>query len=434
MSLINAPAPPTNMRTPTIVGLLLVITGVIGFLVWAMLTPLDSAVVAQATVKVSSEKKQLQHLEGGIVKEILVKEGDIVVAGQTLLRLDETFAVSNHDSLRAQLQELRLREYVLRAQRDLAQTLELPSLDMEDSAWLREQVDAAEQLFDLSRAALNNQLSSLSAKQEQLLARIRGLERELTAKEAEVTYMQEELAAWENLVQRQFANKLRYLELKRELAEKQGEQVKLTAQHETALQEVRELEFEIESVTQGYRENAANGLQEIQGRIAELNERIDSTANILNRVAIKAPVSGKVVGLNVFTIGAVIKPGDTILEIVPSDDDLVLGARIMPVDIDKVRQHMPARIRMSAYKHHEFPEFSGYVESVSADVLQDPKTLDSFYMARISIPKESLGEAALDKISPGMPADVMIVTGESTPAQYLLDPLLSAFRTAWRDS
>ncbi len=435
MNLLQAPSPPTDLKRPTIIGSIVLCFGFIGFLVWAVFTPLDSAVVAQATVKVSSEKKQLQHLEGGIVKKILVKEGDLVEAGQTLIQLDETFAGANHQSLRAQLTELQIREQVLQAQRDMQEELVISEgLLSEGGSWLQSQVAAARSLFQLSRSNLDNQLSSLVSRQQQLESRIVGVTNELSAKEDEIRYMEEELQAWDNLVQRQFANKLRFLELKRELAEKRGEHVKLTTELATARQEISELGFERESLIQGYREAAANSLQEVQGKIADLSERIDSTANILGRVAIKAPVDGKVVGLNVFTVGAVIRPGDTILEIVPSDDELVVGARILPIDIDKVRQDMPARIRMAAYKHHEFPEFQGRVEGVSADVFQDPQTLNSYYTARIAIPKGSLTPEALEQISPGMPADVMIVTGESTPAQYLMDPLLSAFRTAWRDS
>ncbi len=434
MQAFNAPQAPSSMGSLILGGLILLVFGVVGFLSWSLWTPLDSAVVAQATVKVSSEKKQLQHLEGGIVKNILVKEGDQVEAGQVLIQLDETFAGANHESLNAQLTELKIREQLFRAQRDLAEKLEFSSTDQPGSVWLREQQYAAKTLFNLSKKALETQQASLAARRDQLLARIDGAKRELNAKRDELSFMAEELQAWDNLVQRQFANKLRYLELKREMAEKHGEEVALVAQIRALQEEVKELELDISTAQQSYQESAANALQEVQGRIADLSERLGSTANILQRAAIRAPVSGKVVGLNVFTVGAVIQPGDTILEIVPRDDDLVVGAKILPIDIDKVRQDLPARIRMASYKHHEFPEFHGRVESVSADVFQDPQTLDSYYTARIAIPKDSLSDEALEKISPGMPADVMIVTGESTPAQYLMDPLLSAFRTAWRDS
>ncbi len=433
---IEAPAPQTKLRMPVIVGLGFFVFGFLGFLIWSLVTPLDSAVVSDGIVKVGSEKKQVQHLEGGIVKTLAVQEGDYVAAGQVLLTLDETFAGSEFGVLSNQLQELRIREALLSAQRDEDSALDVKrlSLDAGGNEWLLSQVDSAEQLFQLSRSALMNQLSTLDSQIEQLRSRIQGYGREIAAKQEQLSYIEEELSAWDDLIKRQYANKLRFLELKRELSETKADIAKLESQQTDSIARIEEIQFERENIRQSFRETAANELAEVQLKIKDISKRIRSAENVLGRVDIRAPVSGRVVGLSIYTIGAVIKPGETIMEIVPEKDELVIGAKIRPLDIDKVLVNMPARIRIASYKQHEFPEFDGQVESVSADVFEDPSTREHYYTAKIRIHQGALTEAWLAKLNPGMPANVMIVTGESTPAQYLMEPLMNAFRTAWRDS
>ncbi len=435
MLVIDAPQAPESLKLPTIVGVCVTLFGFVGFLLWAAFTPLDSAIVATGSLKVGSEKKQIQHFEGGIVKQLQVSEGDVVSKGQVLLTLDETFANAEHAILHSQIQELRVRELVLLAQRDQLEKVELPedALAFPLSPWIEEQLRSAMVLFEISHDTLQSQLSVLQSRQLQLSEKISGYRQEISAKEEQIRYMEEELEAWGNLIERQYANKLRYLELKREKSEVQGELIQLHSVLATSESQIEELRFERENLQQSYREAAGKELVDVQLRLKDLSERLDSAQNVLGRVAIKAPVDGKVVGLNVYTIGAVIRPGVTILEIVPARDELVISAKIRPVDIDKIHQDMAARVRISAYKFHELPEFFGLVESVSADVFEDPKTLEPYYTARIRIPESVINDLPKDKLNPGMPAEVMIVTGESTPAQYLLEPLLSAFRTAWRD-
>jgi len=436
MPISDAPTAPRNLGPLTAIGTLTVLFGFVGFIIWAIYTPLDSAIVAQGVVKVGSEKKQVQHLEGGMVKSLLVKEGDTVKKGQTLLTLDETFAGADFAILSTQIQELQIRETMLLAQRDNldALTFSLHIDQSEPSAWLVQQKKSAEQFFQISRGALTSQLAVLKAKSDQINSKASGYRREITAKNEQLSFMEEEVEAWQNLLKQKFANKLRYLELQGEISELKSEIEQLETQISSSENQLQEFNHEQNRVNQTYRETAANDLVEVQLGIKDLSKRIDSARNVLGRIELKSPVDGKVVGLVVHTIGAVIRPGDTILEIVPEKDELVIGAKVMPIDIDKVHRLMSAKIRISSYKQHEFPEFFGVVDSVSADVFQDPQTLESYYTARITIPASSLSVLPKDKINPGMPAEVMIITGESTPAQYLIDPLLTAFRSAWRDS
>jgi len=436
MLVSDAPTAPHKLSYLTTIGALTILFGIVGFAFWAVNTPLDSAVVAQGVVKVRSEKKQVQHLEGGIVKSLFIKEGDTVNKGQILLTLDETFAGADFEILSTQRQELQIREAMLLAQRDNLNTLTFPSYleQVQTSTWLTQQKESAYQLFQISRSALNSQLAVLAAQRDQIQNRISGYKLEIVAKKEQLAFMEEEVKAWENLVQSKFANKLRYLELQGDISELKGEIEQLDAKVSSSEDQVIELKHEKHRVDQTFRESAANELVEVQLNIRDLSKRIGSASNVLDRIELRAPVDGKIVGLAVHTVGAVIKAGDTILEIVPEKDELVIGVQIMPIDIDKVHRLMKAQVRISSYKQHEFPEFIGLVDSVSADVFQNPNTLTSYYTARITFPKSSLKNLPKDKINPGMPAEVMIITGESTPAQYLLDPLLTAFRSAWRDS
>ncbi|TNC79646.1 MAG: hypothetical protein C9356_17985, partial [Oleiphilus sp.] len=432
----DAPSAPKKLGGLTIAGALTVVFGFGGFILWALLTPLDSAVVAQGVIKVGSEKKQVQHLEGGIVKALHVREGDQVVQGQTLLTLDETFAGADYAILSTQIQELQIREALLRAQRDNLNVLEFPPHIQNGPAdlWLSQQKESAEQFFRISQDNLDSQLSVIAAQIEQIDSNVAGYQREIAAKNEQLSYMEEEAASWRNLMENKYANKLRYLELQGENSELKSEIEQLKTRTQSSAKQVQELGFEKVRISQSYREAAANELIEVQLNIRDLSKRMDSASNVLSRIELKAPVDGKVVGLSVHTIGAVIRPGDTILEIVPDKDELVIGAKVMPIDIDKVHRQMDARIRLSSYKQHEFPEFNGVVDWVSADVFQDPQSLEGYYTVRITIPHDALPGISADQISPGMPAEVMIVTGQSTPAQYLVDPLLTAFRSAWRDS
>lgn len=436
MRVSDAPVAPSSLKWLTSLGLITVLFGVGGFLLWSIMTPLNSAVVTQGVLKVSSEKKQVQHLEGGIVKSIFVREGDLVKEGQALLTLDETFAGADFEILSTQLQEMQIREAMLLAQRDDLESLSFP-LHIENApltSWLTGQKESANKLFRISKSVLSSQLSVLSAQIQQINSKVAGYHLEISAKNQQLKFMAEEIAAWESLVQQKLTNKLRYLELQGDTSELRGEIEQLKARIASSNNQTSELEYESLRIDQMFREVAANELVEVQIKIKDLSKRIGSASNILGRIELKAPVEGKIVGMAVHTVGAVIKSGDTILEIVPKKDDLIVEVKVMPADIDKVHQLMKAQVRISSYKQHEFPEFLGVVDDVSADVFEDPKTLTSYYSARITIPEASLAELPDNKISPGMPAEVMIITGESTPAQYLLDPLLTAFRSAWRDS
>jgi HlyD family type I secretion membrane fusion protein len=434
MQIILAPSAPYKLKKLNLVGALIVLFGVVGTLLWSAFTPLDSAVVAMGKVKVHSDRKEIQHLEGGIVKNILVQEGERVKSGQLLLTLDGTFANSNLDRISAQWNELKIRETVLTAQRDRIKLIVFPKkLVTTKSTWVSKQIKSAQNGFEISESNLKSQLDILVNQTAQITEQLKGIEAESAAKSDQLLFLNDEIKSWESLLEKKLANKLRYLELKRAASELKGEIAQLGSQAASLRVKYSEIRFKSLRVGQDYREKAAKELAEVQLNLKDSSKRISSAENILERIYITSPVAGTVVGLSIHTLGAVVRPGETILEVVPEKDELIVEARIKPMDVDKVYKNLKSRIKLSSYKIHEFPEFIGIVESVSADSFEDPNTLESYYLARIVIPRESMKLLPKDKIKPGMPSEVLIKTGESTPLQYLMEPLASAFRTAWRD-
>lgn len=435
MQVVLAPTAPYKLDILNRVGLLIVLFGVIGGLLWSSFVSLDSAVVAIGKVKVHSEKKEIQHFEGGIVKSIKVKEGERVKAGQLLLTLDDTFAHSDLDRLTVQWSELKIREAVSNAKIDRLSNpiFQKAVIESEDSEWIKGQVESALNGFRISESNLKSQLNILENQAEQISEQIAGIELEVQAKKEQIEYTVEEIASWKSLIVKQMANKLRYLELQAKESELKGEVAQLNSQVSSLKVKLSEIKYNSLVVQQEYREKASNELADIKLNLKDITKRMSSATNVLERIEITSPVDGIVVGLSVHTIGAVIKPAETILEIIPEKDELIIEAKVKPIDVDKVFESLESRIKISSFKIDEFPEFQGVVASISADSFENPDTLEEYYIARIAIPEDALNERQIAKIKPGMPTEVLIVTGESTPLQYLIDPLLSAFRTAWRD-
>lgn len=442
MQVIVAPAVPYSLTRYSLIGLVLVALFILGFGAWAYFTPINSAVVAQGTVKVLSQRKQIQHLEGGIVDSILVHEGQRVSSGQTLVLLDETFARAEHTRLNMQRHELGVREAVLKAERSLKHDVEFPLYDTTglDVQWLDDQKQAAASLFAISRGNLESQMAIADKKIEQLNEQANGLRIQKVAKVEQLSFIEDEIDSWKEMVEKKLSNKLRFLEVQSEAAELRGVIAQLDARAAEVQVMLGETQLEKLSLEQSYRERAAKELRDVQFSLKDISKRLESAENILERITIKSPVDGIVVGLNVHTVGAVIKPGDTLMELVSEKDSLIIEARVSPTDVDQVFDKMAARARIASYKRHEMPELDGLVESISADVLEDELNRSHYYLARISISgfieeagSDPTQSADLGMIQPGMPAEVMIQTGVSTPLQYLAEPILNAFNRAWRD-
>ena len=429
----DLPSIPTKPRRTIIVGLSVVFLFIGSFVAWASLAPLAEAVVASGTIKVDSSRKQIQHLEGGIVKEILVRDGDEVRQGDVLLRLDETRAAASVAILRDGYDAAVAQEARLLAERDQADTIKFPGglMSRAGDAKVASIMQSQSALWDARRSALQGEVQILEKQVRQLRDDIAGYEEQITAKNRELSFVRDELGSMRKLQEKGLTGKQRLLELEREAAKLEGERSELKSRISSAETEISRKELEIFQVGKSFRQGVVDELKQVQSEILDLRERLNAAEHVFGQTEVRAPVDGVVVGSGVHTIGGVVSPGATLLELVPANDELIVEARINPQDIDKVRPGLPAGILLTAFNQRNTPELAGEVRYVSADVLQDPQSETFYYVARIEVPEDEVLRLGDKPLQPGMMADVFVRTGERTMADYLLQPFRDSFRKAW---
>ena len=398
---------------------------------WASVAKLDSAVVAPGTISLDGNRKVVQHLEGGIVDEILVNEADTVVEGQPLLRLNSVEARSNMQVLRYRLDLARISEARLLAERGQAESVNLPAdlLDDNGSSGLKAAIDDQLGLFEDRRSILQSQTEILSSRVEQTHEQIDGLELRKSA-------LDRRLANYKELVDRMRDGAERGLIQNNVLSQREDELIQIESDLGGIISEIAQAknvisETKLQSlqVGQEYRERANTELDAVRSEISELYERVNVAQDVLTRTELLAPASGSIQNLQVHTEGSVIRPGDVLMEIVPKDEQLIITARISPIDIDNVAPGLSTEVRFSAFKARLIPIVLGEVETVSEDVITPSNPNEPpYYLARIHVPEERIDDSIRDRITAGMPADVVITTGERTVAHYLTSPIMDAVR------
>lgn len=426
-----------GIRKPILFGVALIAVFFGGFGTWAALAPLDSAAIAPGTVVVGGSRKAIQHLEGGIVSEVKVEEGTQVKAGDPLIVLDETQPGSSLAMVRGRLRTALALEARLTAERDGKDEMTLPDWLEEEAgqnATVAEVVAAQQRIFASRREAVESQKSILQQRVAQYQEEIRGLQGEIASQTSQLGLIQQELQDVRFLLEKGLARRPRLLALEREASNIQGARARNQAAIARAKQAIGEAELRMVDLDTNFRREVVEELREVQTEIADLWEKNRSAEDIMTRTVLRAPVSGIVVGLNVFTEGAVIKPGETLMEIVPQDDALIVEARIDPNDIDVVHAGLGAQVRLTAFSQRTSPILDGQVETVSADRMVDERTGIPYYTARVRLDHEEGREVQEMELYPGMPAEVMIVTGERTPLSYLVRPLIYSFNRALRES
>ena len=409
-----------------------------GLAIWSIAAPVDSAVLAPGQITVESNRKTIQHLEGGVVREILVREGDAVEAGQLLMRLDDTVSRTNVQLLNDQLAENIARNARLIAERDgmdeipaNSRALAITPDDLDVSTYLEGQRG----LLAARKKTRDTQISLLEERALQQETRIDGFGTQLRSQRAQSRLIADELSGVKKLNAEGYAPMTRVRALEREVEEISGREGSLTASIAEAESIISETRLEIERLKQQSREDAIDASQTLSVEIAGLSERRVAALEALARTEVRAPQSGTVLGLEFHTVGGVVPPGGSLMEIVPQNDRLVISAQIAPQDVDKVRAGQEAIIRFAALNARLTPEATGTVRRVSADNIVDNDTGATYYLVLIDLPKDEELESILkgQELLPGMPTESFIRTGSQPAINYLLKPLTDAFSRALRE-
>ena len=396
---------------------------------WSMVAPLNGAVVAPAVVKVEGNRKNVQHLDGGIVKELKVKEGDHVAAGDVLIVLDDTAARANYDVLAQQYKVLRATEARLTAEFN-GEAHFAPPLDVppdEKGIW-----EAQRRLFESQQAALEGQRRVLQEKIHQLNAQITGDENQITAFKHESSSVHQELAAISPLVDKGLIAATRRTQLQRTGYGLDGQIAETTADMARAHQAIAEQMQQIAQIENQHMTDVSKDLQDSQSKLLDVIPRVADAKAVLDRTLIRSPYTGRVVGLSVFGIGAVIGKGERILDIVPESDGLTVESRVAVEDIGDVHPGMRAEVHLTAYKQRITPVIRGNVTVVSADRLTDERTGVPYYTAIIQVDDEELAKLPSIRLYPGMPATVQIPTVDRTAFDYIVGPLTASLSNAFR--
>lgn len=430
------PVVPTDYNRRICAGLLVVLVTFVGLGGWAALAPLDGAVIAPGQVVVDSENRVVQHLEGGIVSALYVRDGNRVEEGQLLLALSDTRSRSELEVIESQLLETLGREARLRAERVAADEVEFPAALLEENTEASNNIIRGQvSLFESRREALEGQIAIYEQRISALEQQKRGIRALNTNLAARISSYREELANWQALFEEELADRTRINEMERELYRLEGER----STNDSTLAEldikIGETRSELLVTRQNYAEEVSEQLRESQQGIADLSARRIALQDTLRRTSITAPATGIVVGLQMHTLGGVIRPGETILSIVPEDQHYTVRARVQTPDIDRVKVGQLADVRLSAFNQQTHDIISGELLHISADAFEDEKTGERYYEARIGVTDEgrqTMSEQGMYLV-PGMPADVMIRTGERTALQYLLDPITRMLDRALRE-
>jgi len=420
-----------------IVGMVIVGLVTFGIGGWAATSELTGAVIGQGVLVVDSSVKKVQHPTGGVVGELRVREGDKVIAGDILLRLDETQTLANATIVSKSFDELVARQARLEAERDNADQITFPKLLLErtrDPASEAARAIAAERsLFDLRRQARGGQKAQLKERSAQLQEEIKGYLGQAEAKQREVDFVHKELEGVRTLFEKKLVPMNRLTALERDTARLEGERSQLSGMTAQAKGKIAEIELQIIQIDQDLRTEVGKDLIETRSKISELAERKTAAVDQLYRIDIRAPQSGRVHQLTVHTVGGVISPGEQIMLIVPDADALAVEVKIAPRDIDQVYVGQAASMRFAAFDQKTTPEIEGEVSLVSADLTQDQRTGTSYYTARVLLKPEEVARLGNAKLLPGMPVDVFIKTPGRTALSYLIKPLRDQAERAFKE-
>jgi HlyD family secretion protein len=424
-----------SIRLHLIIGLAVVVLLAGGLGGWASTAEISGALIAPGAIVVESNVKKVQHPTGGVVGELLARDGDLVKAGQVVVRLDDTVTRANLAIVTKTLSGLRARAARLEAEQQGLDKIVFPKalLDDADDPDVRGIIANEIKLFEVRTTGRTGQKAQLRERVTQLNEEIAGLVAQENAKDQEIALVEEELVGVRGLYDEHLVQLTRLTTLERDAARLAGERAQYVASKAQAKGKITETELQIIQVDKDMVSDVSKDLRETNDKIGEFVERKVTAEDQLRRVDIRSPQDGMVEQSTVHTVGGVITAGDAIMMIVPQADDLQVEARVNPQDIDKLQIGQKTLLRLSAFNQRTTPELNGSVTRVSPDVTTDQRTGTSYYTIRISMPSDEVARLGDAKLIPGMPVEAFVQTGERTMLSYLIKPLHDQFMRAFRE-
>lgn len=433
LALAALPPLPGTAR-PLAIGMvaILVFTGT--FTLWSSLAPLAEAAIAAGEIRAEGQRRTIQHLEGGIVQEILARDGDRVRAGQVLLRLDDVQAGAQTESLRSQRFALLAQEARLATEAAGLPAIAFPAeLLTANDARAEEAMAGQRALFAARTAAFVGQMAALSARRDQQLATLAAIGGQADSQIRQLDLIRQEAESVRGLVAQGLERMPRLLGLQRQLAALEGSGAELEGQAARSRAVVTELDSERARIEQTRQAEIATERREVATRLSDVTERLRAASDVSLRREVLAPEDGTILHSRVFNRGAVLRPGEPAMDLVPAADRLLVEVQLPTTDIDRVHTGMIAEIRLPAYRQRSAPYIEGEVVEVAADATHDERRGVAFYRVRIAIPEEQVARLPGGPLRPGMPAEALIRTGERSLARYMIEPLLDSFHRAFRE-
>lgn len=424
-----------SIKFHLILGLAIVLILVVGLGGWASTVLISGALIAPGQIVVESNVKKVQHPTGGVVGEVRARDGDLVRAGDIVVRLDDTVTRANLAIVTKNLGAAQARAARLQAEQRGLDRIEFPQalLERADDPDVKALLSAETKLFDVRVNGRTGQKAQLRERITQLNEEIAGLSAQEKAKDQEIALVQNELTGVRELYDKRLVQISRLTQLERDSARLNGERAQYIASRAQAKGKITETELQIIQVDKDVVSEVSKDLRETNDKIGELIERKVAAEDQLRRVDIRAPQDGMVLQSTVHTVGGVVTAGDTLMLIVPQADDLQVEAKVNPVDIDKLQIGQKTLLRLSAFNQRTTPELNGLVSRVSPDVTTDQRTGQGYYTIRVSMPAEEVARLGDVKLIPGMPVEAFVQTGDRTMLSYLMKPLRDQLMRAFRE-
>lgn len=401
--------------------------------IWASTAPIDGAALAPGLVTVSTYSSVVQHLEGGIINDIFVENGESVEQGEPILELDRTQSLAALEIANSEFVALRALEIRLIAERDQSETVDYPAQFLALGNRAEVETEAQIEIFNARRSAFEGSIEVLGQRIEQLRSQIVGLQALKDSKDELAKSFQEELEDIRALLDQGFADKNRLRAVERNVASFKGEAAELLASISSTEVQIGETQLQIIQQEREFQNTVVSELSGVQTNVSSALERVTANEDIVSRKVVRAPESGLVNGLQVHTIGGVITPGMRIVDIVPQEEDLIIEAQVTPSDIDRVEVGQQATIRFSSFGMGTVPTIYGEVINISADSMVNESTLLSYYLTRVEVSPDSLASLGDLALIPGMPAEVFVATGSRTLVEYLMKPFSNAMARGLRE-